>query len=39
VLAVPNVVRVPPAPRRVLIGSLTELDAAEVARLLETANA
>ena len=39
VLAVPNVVHVPPAPRRVLIKSLTELDAAEVARLLETANA
>jgi HAD superfamily hydrolase (TIGR01509 family) len=39
VLAVPNMVRVPAAPRRVLVASLTELDVAEVARLLETANA
>ncbi len=39
VVTVPNRVEVPPAPRRVLVGSLTELDAAAVVRLLERADA
>ncbi|MET1004978.1 MAG: HAD family phosphatase [Propionibacteriaceae bacterium] len=39
VLAVPNLVVIPDAPRRLHIGSLTELDATKVARLLEQANA
>jgi HAD superfamily hydrolase (TIGR01509 family) len=39
VLAVPNLVRIPDAPRRLHISSLTDLDATEVARLLERANA
>ena len=38
VLAVPNLVQVPPAPRRIRVGSLTELDAASVAQLLEHAD-
>jgi HAD superfamily hydrolase (TIGR01509 family) len=38
VIAVPNRVEIPPAPRRVQIASLLELDAAAVARLLEQAN-
>lgn len=39
VLAVENMVPVPTAPRRLHIGSLTELDAARVAELLETSDA
>lgn len=39
VLAVPHLVRVPAAARRVVIGSLLELDAGKVAELLERANA
>jgi HAD superfamily hydrolase (TIGR01509 family) len=39
VLAVPNLVAVPAAPRRLQIASLGELDAATVAQLLEQANA
>lgn len=39
VVAVPNRVEIPPAPRRVQIGSLTELDAAGLARLQERARA
>ena len=39
VLAVPNMVDVPPAPRRLQIASLAELDVATVAQLLEQANA
>lgn len=38
VLAVPNLVSIPAAPRRVRVGSLTELDAARVAQLLEHAD-
>ncbi|SDS68610.1 haloacid dehalogenase superfamily, subfamily IA, variant 3 with third motif having DD or ED [Friedmanniella luteola] len=38
VLAVPNRVEVPPAPRRRIVPSLTELDAAGVAELLEHAD-
>jgi len=37
VLAVPNRVPIPPAPRRVQVASLLELDAAAVSRLLEVA--
>lgn len=39
VLAVPHLVRVPAAPRRIEISSLGDLDAAKVAELLERANA
>ena len=39
VVAVPNRVQIPDAPRRLLVGSMTELDAAGVARLLEEADA
>ena len=39
VLAVPNLVDVPEAPRRVRVGSLAELDVPAVTRLLEQANA
>jgi HAD superfamily hydrolase (TIGR01509 family) len=39
VLAIPNLVHVPEAPRRIHIDSLTELDATKVAQLLEDANA
>jgi len=39
VLAVPNLVRIPPAPRRIHIDSLADLSAASVARLLEEADA
>ncbi len=39
VFAVPNLVRIPAAARRLHIGSLTELDATKVAGLLERANA
>jgi beta-phosphoglucomutase-like phosphatase (HAD superfamily) len=39
VVAVPNRVEVPAAPRRVQVASLTELDAAGVAGLLEQAHA
>lgn len=39
VLAVPNLVQVPEAPRRLRIGSLAELDATKVAQLLEQASA
>ncbi len=39
VLAVPNRVDIPPAPRRLQIGSLAELDARRVATLLEQADA
>ncbi|HEX8487252.1 MAG TPA: HAD family phosphatase [Propionibacteriaceae bacterium] len=39
VLAVPNLVRIPDAPRRLHIASLAELDATRVAALLEQANA
>lgn len=38
VVAVPNLVDIPRAPRRLHIGSLTELDATKVAKLLEQAN-
>jgi len=38
VLAVPNLVPIPAAPRRRQVESLIELDAARVAQLLETAN-
>lgn len=38
VLAVPNLVRIPDAPRRQHVASLTDLDAAEVARLFHRAN-
>lgn len=38
VIAVPSQAEVPPAPRRVLVGSLTELDAAAVTRLLKQAD-
>jgi HAD superfamily hydrolase (TIGR01509 family) len=38
VLAVPNLVAIPNAPRRLSVGSLTELDAESVARLLEDAD-
>jgi HAD superfamily hydrolase (TIGR01509 family) len=39
VLAVPNRVHIPEAPRRLHVASMTELDAAEVARLQERARA
>ena len=39
VLAVPNMVRIPDAPRRLHIGSMADLDANQVAALLEQANA
>jgi HAD superfamily hydrolase (TIGR01509 family) len=39
VLAVPNRVHIPDAPRRLRVGSMTELDAAAVARLQERARA
>jgi beta-phosphoglucomutase-like phosphatase (HAD superfamily) len=39
VLAVPNRVHIPKAPRRLHVASMTELDAAEVARLQEHARA
>jgi HAD superfamily hydrolase (TIGR01509 family) len=39
VVAVPNRVEIPSAPRRVQVGSLTELDAAGLARLQEQARA
>lgn len=39
VLAVPNLVRIPEAPRRLHIRSMTELTAAKVAELLDQANA
>ena len=39
VIAVPNRVDIPPAPRRLQIGSLAELDATRVAALLERADA
>lgn len=39
VIAVPNRVDIPPAPRRLHIGSLTELDATRVAALLDQADA
>jgi HAD superfamily hydrolase (TIGR01509 family) len=39
VIAIPNRVEVPAAPRRVQVSSLLELDARAVARLLEQANA
>lgn len=39
VIAVPNRVEIPDAPRRLQVGSLTELDAAAVGRLLEDARA
>jgi HAD superfamily hydrolase (TIGR01509 family) len=38
VITVPSRVPIPPAPRRRYVGSLAELDAAEVARWLEQAN-
>jgi beta-phosphoglucomutase-like phosphatase (HAD superfamily) len=38
VVAVPNRVRIPAAPRRLHVGSLAELDAAAVARMLEQFN-
>jgi len=38
VVAIPNRVQVPPAPRRVVMGSLTELDAAAVTRLMQRAD-
>jgi beta-phosphoglucomutase-like phosphatase (HAD superfamily) len=39
VLAVPNRVHIPDAPRRLHVASMTELDAAAVARLQERAHA
>ncbi|HET9872135.1 MAG TPA: HAD family phosphatase [Propionibacteriaceae bacterium] len=39
VIAVENLVHIPPAPRRVHVRSMKELDPAAVARLLEAANA
>ena len=39
VLAVPNLVQIPPAPRRIHINSLADLSAASVARLLKEADA
>ena len=39
VIAVPNCVDIPAAPRRLQIGSLSDLDAGQVATLLEQANA
>jgi len=39
VVAIENLVHIPPAPRRVHVRSMTELDAKEVARLLEEINA
>ena len=39
VIAVPNHVPIPPAPRRVQVGSLTDLDVADLGRLLDEADA